>query len=124
MSLENDIFSALKSLVGNRVAPVEFPQPPAVPTWPAIRYTIITTPIQDICGDGDDSTSEQRVQLDVVAATFDGARTLRLQVIAAMQGFVPPARMESSISTKDQATKTYREILEYSIHGSTALGSP
>lgn len=124
MTLEDNIFATLKSLVGNRVAPVAFPQPPAVPTWPAIRYTIITTPIQDICGDGDDDTSEHRVQLDVVAQTYDGARLLRLQVMAAMQGFAPPARLENSLSTRDSDTKTYREILEYSIHGSTGTGSP
>lgn len=125
MSLETDLFATLKSLVGNRVAPVEFPQPPARPTWPAIRYTIVsTTPIQDLCGDGDDDTSDHRVQLDVVAEGFEAARLLRLQVMDAMRSFPVPARLENSISTKDATTKTYREILEYLIQGSTGSGSP
>lgn len=120
MSLEESIYSTLRSLVGNRVAPIEFPQPPARPTWPAIRYSFISTiPVQDICGDGDDATAEPHVQLDIVAEDFDSARALRLQVMAAMQSFTPPARLENSFSTKDFDTKTFREILEYSFHGST-----
>lgn len=120
MSLETDIFDALKTLVGNRVAPVVFPQPPAVPTWPAIRFTIVdSVPTTDLCGDGDDETATPRVQLDVVARTFAAARALRLQVMAAMRGFSPPAILESSTQAYDADTKTYREILDYTIHGSS-----
>jgi hypothetical protein len=124
MSLDADIFTALKSLVGNRVAPVEFPQPPAVPTWPAIRYSYVSiVPIVDICGDDDDTTSETHVQLDVVATTYLAVRALRLQVMAAMRSFVPPAILDLSTSFYDADTKTYRELLEYSFHGSTDSGS-
>lgn len=124
MLLEDNLFSALKTLVGNRVAPEVFPQPPAVPTWPAIRYSIDLTPIADICGDGDDSTSDARVQLDVVAKDFAAARALRLQVLAAMGAFDPPAILQFSSGEYDEETKTYREILQYMIHGSTDMGSP
>jgi hypothetical protein len=124
MSLEDDLFNALRSLVGNRVAPVIFPQPPAVPTWPAIRYDISTTPIADLCGDGEDETSEHRVQLDVVAATFPQARSLRLQVMAVMAVFDPPAIIQFGFSDYDEGTKTYREVMQYLIHGSSSLGSP
>ena len=125
MSIENDLFSALKTLVGNRVAPVEFPQPPAVPTWPAIRYNFVdTVPSIDACGDGGDATAVPRVQLDVVATTFIAARALRLQVMAAMQTFSPPAVLQLSFSTRDADTKTFREILDYQIYPSTTSGSP
>lgn len=124
MSLETDLYSALKSLVGNRVSPVIFPQPPAVPTWPAIRYTVISNvPVTDICGDGDDETSEPRVQLDVVASTFTGARSLRLQVMAVMRTFSPPAILENSSNEYDAETKTYREIMEYIFYGSSPAGN-
>jgi hypothetical protein len=124
MSLDADIFTALKSLVGNRVAPDTFPQPPAVPTWPAIRYTFVSVvPIADICGDDDDTTSETHVQLDLVAATNVAVRALRLQVMAAMRSFFPPAILELSTSGYDADTKTYRWILEYSLHGSTDSGN-
>jgi hypothetical protein len=124
MILEERLFSALKSLVGNRVAPIIFPQPPAVPTWPAIRYSIDTTPVIDICGDGDDSTADTRVQLDVVAKEFAQARSLRLQVLSAMRTFAPPATLQFSTGEFDAETRTFREILQYSIHGSSSMESP
>ena len=124
MSLETDLFSTLKGLVGNRVSPTIFPQPPAVPTWPAICYTFISNvPVTDICGDGDDETSQPRVQLDVVASTFAGARALRLQVMASMRLFSPPAILELSLSDFDAETKTYREVMDYSFHGSSSGGN-
>jgi len=120
MTLEASIFTALKTLVGNRVSPNEFPQPPAVPTWPAIRYTIIdNVPVVDVCGDGDDDTAQPRVQLDVVATTYTAARALRLQVMAAMRTFDPPAILELSSGDYDPETKTYRELLDYTFHGSS-----
>lgn len=123
MSVEDDLFSTLKSLVGNRVAP-SFPQPPKTPTWPAIRYQIISNvPVIDIEGDGDDSTSEQRIQLDVVASTYDAARAIRLQVMAAMKSFDPPVNLSNSNSTTDAETKTSREILQYITYGSSDDGN-
>lgn len=119
MSIENALKTALGSLVGSRVAPVVFPAPPAVPTWPAIRYTIVdTVPVQDRCGDGDDDTSVHRVQLDCVASTFAAARSLRLAVMAAMRSFPVTARLDlSGPSGYDDETKTYRESLDYLVYG-------
>lgn len=120
MTLEADLFSALKSLVGNRMSPNTFPQPPARPTWPAIRYTIIDSiPVVDLCGDGDDATATPRIQLDLVAEEYTAVRALRLQVLPIMQSFSPPAILEFSSSLYDAETKTHREILSYTFHGST-----
>jgi len=124
MSLEADLFSALKSLVGNRMSPDTFPQPPAVPVWPAIRYTFVSNvPFVDLLGDGDDETSEPHVQLDVVATSFSAVRSLRLQVMAAMRTFAPPAILQNTTSEYDSETKTYREIMEYSFFGSSDSGN-
>lgn len=120
MSVETDLFTALKSLVGNRMSPNTFPQPPAVPVWPAIRYAIVdSVPVVELCGDGDDTTAQIRIQLDLVAKTYAGARSLRLSVMAAMRTFTPPAILELSSGEYDEETKTHREILQYSIHGSS-----
>lgn len=126
MTFEADLFTTLKGLVGNRVYPMEFPQPKdptKEPRWPAIRYTFVdAVPEQDICGDGDDQTGTPRVQLDVVsrkALGYDVFRLLRLQVLAAMRNFPTPARLESSGEEPDDQTDTYRARLDYSIHGST-----
>lgn len=121
MSLENDLFATLKSLVGNRMTPNKFPQPPAVPTWPAIRYTFISNvPFVDICGDGDDTTSEPRIQLDLVATTYPSVRSLRLQVMSAMSSFTPPATLQNSSGEYDSETDTHREMLDYIFYGSSA----
>lgn len=120
MSLEADLFSALKSLVGNRMSPNTFPQPPNVPVWPAIRYSVVdSVPVVDLCGDGDDFTAQSRVQLDCVADTYAGARSLRLSVMGVMRTFSPPAILELSSGLYDDETQTHREILQYSFHGST-----
>lgn len=119
MSIDTALFDALKNLVGNRVAPNVFPQPPTKPTWPAIRYTISSTPVQDICGDDDDDTAQISAQLDVVAETYDAARTLRLSVMSAMRTFSPPATLDNDITVFDEETKTHRIILTYTIHGSS-----
>lgn len=125
MSVEVELRTALGDLVGYRVAPIIFPQPPVEPTWPAIRTSIVSsTPIVDICGDGDDETSDLRIQLDVVAATFDAARALRLQVMTRMRSFSPPAILEFSTGEFDEETRTFREILQYSINGSSPSESP
>lgn len=124
MSIEVDLRSTLGTLVGNRVAPVVFPQPPAEPTWPAIRTSVSYSPIIDICGDGDDTTSDITVQLDVVAETYDAGRALRLQVMTRMRTFTPPATLTFSSSEFDEETRTFREILQYSVHGSSAAESP
>lgn len=124
-AIEQLLFAALKDLVGSRVAPVIFPQPPMRPTWPAIRYSILSTvPTIDLCGDGDDSVAEYRVQLDAVASTFKGARDLRLDIMDAMRAFDPPATLELSSSDFDEETKTFRELLQYSIHPSSNEESP
>lgn len=134
MSLESSLYSTLKSLVGNRVSPVIFPQPDGgVPTWPAIRYTQISNvPVVDLCGDGDDTTSEARIQLDVVASTFKAVRALRLQVMSAMStaypaspatADVPVAVLQNTSSEYDPETQTYREQLDYVFIGSSASGN-
>lgn len=118
MSLDADLYAALKSLVGNRVAS-KFPQPPATPTWPAIRYTITRNAIVDVCGGGDDDTAEATVILEIVATTETACRSLRLQVLTAMESFNPPAVPGFSHGDDDPETKTWREIQEFSLHGSS-----
>lgn len=117
MSIETDIHAALDQLVAVRVYPSTFPQ--AV-VWPAIRFTLVSTvPVVDICGDGTDATAFNRVQIDVVSVGYMAMRTLRLQVMAEMRAFNPPAILENSIDDFDSETRTHRAILDYLIHGST-----
>jgi len=120
MSLEDDLFSALKSLVGNRMSPNTFPLAPRIAVWPAIRFIIIDNVAEvDICGDGDDATATPRVQLDIVASTYAAVRALRLQVMARMKTFDPPAIVDGQGSEYEAETNTYRERLDFLFHGSS-----
>ena len=126
MTVEVDLFSTLRSLVSDRVFPQTFEQPSgALPTWPAIRYTITsTTPIEDLCGDGDDETSEISVQIDGVDATYSKMRALRLSIMESMRSFPTPARLSGSFDTFDVETKTHRAVLSYTVSGSSSEDSP
>ncbi len=126
--IEGVVFTALRSLVSDRCYPNTFEQPPdgRLPTWPAIRYTVISTdPTPDICGTDNVSTDDTRLQLDLVAKTHGAALTLRDQVINAMMGLDPPAtRQPGGFTDYDEVTKTYRITMDYQFSASSVAGSP
>lgn len=121
MSLESDLFDALKTLVSNRVYPLTFWQPSgALPTWPAIRYTLSgAEPGATVCGDSGEATADVRVQLDLVATTYTALRTLRTAVLAAMVPFATPALWDGEDEEYDEETKTFRARLDYVIYPSS-----
>lgn len=111
--MDAEIFDAIKGLVSDRVFPVTFPQEP-LPTWPAIRYTPTGGVIdQDACGSGDDETDVPAYQIDVVAKTYDVARTLSNQArdaLGAIGGVLdaPPS------AVYDSEVKCFRVIMQIS----------
>ena len=119
MTVEASLYSELGPLVANRCYPNTFPLTPPNPAWPAIRYAFVSeVPAIALCGNSDDDSADTRVQLDLVAATYSAARGLRQSVMAAMEGFAPPAVLQNSYAQYDAETKTHREILEYMVHAS------
>ena len=91
MSLEQVVFSALSPLVGGRVHAVTIPQEPKTPITPAIVFSFSgNTVTTDVCGAGSDEEADTRVTVDIYSTTFDSARALRLQVLAAMALLSPP----------------------------------
>jgi len=121
MSIEAELFSVLRTTVSDRVYPTVFPQPlSGLPVWPAIRYSIVSsTPVEDLCGDGDDTTADVRVQIDAVDVTYSKMLTLRLAVMEAMRALPTPARLAQSSNDYDDETKTHRAVLEYECSGSS-----
>lgn len=125
MSLKSDLFDALGPLVSNgsvhRCYPDVFPQPPAVPVWPAIRYSVISGEVfPDICGSGADQTDDVLVQIDAVAPTGTARDALRLSIRNAMSTFQPPATLQGVPREEyDAETKTYRASMDYVIYGSS-----
>jgi hypothetical protein len=115
------VFTALRSLVNDRVYPSTFAQPDGnLPSWPAIRYTITAAdPHAEICGTDVGETDDARVQIDVVAKSYGAMVTLRDQVMAALQTVTPPAVRDGSFETYDTETKTHRAVLEYSFYPSS-----
>lgn len=125
--IEGVVFTALRSLVGDRCYPITFLQPPdnTLPTWPAIRYTVTSSDnAADICGTDDVDTDDTFVQIDIVAKTHGAVLTLRDQVITAMMGLTPPATRQNQFQFHDEITKTYRVTLDYQFSASSPAGSP
>lgn len=120
------IKDAIGDLVGGRVYANTFPQESASPTWPAVRFTVITeTNFPDQCGSDDTATDDVSVQIDVVAQTYDAMRTLKANVITRMATATTPAvRQPGGGEEFDAPTKTHRAILEYLFQPSSAADSP
>lgn len=120
MSIESDLYQALRGLVSDRVYPLTFPQGLTLPVWPAIRYAFVSADAAtDLCGDNGDVTADVRVQVDAVALTFKDMRALRLQVLSAMEDFDPPAIWSGDFEEFDAETKTFRCSLDFVIYPSS-----
>lgn len=117
------VVTALNPLVSNRVYRNVFPQAPATPIWPAIRYTFISvTASQDICGDGGEETADYRVQIDLVDREDKGPTTfadLSALVKAALAPLQPIYVWDSEFEEFDLDTKTNRLSMDYLVFPST-----
>lgn len=123
MSIEQVVFAALAPLVGSRVHAVVMPQEPKTPITPAMVFTIVTNAVaQDICGAGTDDEADTRVQVDVYSTTFDQARALRLQALAAMALLVPPMvwQGDNTVAPYDPDLKLHRCSLDFVQYPSSA----
>lgn len=121
MSFEQVVYSALAPLVANRVHAVTFPQQPATPITPAILFTFVSDePGQDICGAGTDAVTDTRVQVDVYSTTFDSARALRLQILAALAALSPPVIFQGGFSTYEPDLKLHRCSMDFIVFPSSA----
>lgn len=107
--------AACKSIFSGRFYPDTFLQKDGgLPQWPAGRYTIISADnTETVCGTDDQSTDDTRVQIDVVANTYDERETKTSAVIAAMMNLEPPASRVGLFKTFDEETRTYRTVLDY-----------
>lgn len=113
MTIEDTIFTTLKSLVGNRCYPDTLEQSATAPTWPAIRYSLISEePDVSLCGDTPES-ADPRFQIDCIDMTKEAAVSLRASVKAALATLTdPPAVCVNSFNDYDADTKTYRASID------------
>lgn len=120
MNIGDTVFAALDGLVSNRCYPNTFPQE-AQPTWPAIRYSVISRdPDQTIDGTDNGDSDDIRVQVDFVATSYEAARTLRNSGDTAMRAITtPPCVRVAEFETYDVETKTHRFVVDYLFHPST-----
>lgn len=121
MSIPEVIYQELRALVADRVYPSVFPQGDRLPTWPAIRFTLVSAdPEPSLCGTNDEGTDSTRVQVDIVASTYDGMRALKAQVIAALETTDPPCvREPGGFETYDAETKTHRATVDFTFYPSS-----
>jgi hypothetical protein len=117
------VVAALRPLVGNRVYTRTFLQPSGLPTWPAIRLSVVSAvPYPDACGDGGDEGADFRLQVDVAHAASAGEtaiQTLRASVKAAMTALGAEYAWAGEFNDYDEATKTNRVALDYLVYLST-----
>ena len=125
MNIGDDLFDTLKGLVANRVRPDHFPQAPATPIWPAIRYQIISGQnFATINDDGTYETDDVRIQIWLVASSSRAREVLWEEVRAAMKTFYPPAWLQGPPTSESNAdAKTYAYTVDYIVHGSSASGN-
>lgn len=128
MSIETVLFSRLRlipqlALAGGRYAvyPDVFPEAPAMPVWPALRYTLAGGTIYpDLAGSGDEDGDDVRVQIDAVAATSLARRELWNAVRDAMKGLDPPAVLQApAVFSYDSETKTWRAMGDFILYSSS-----
>jgi Protein of unknown function (DUF3168) len=134
--IEGIVFTALRSLTNDRCYVNNFPQEaigapattsPAIasPTWPAIRYQVISSSnVPTICGTDTMDTDDTRVQIDVVAKTYGAMKALCDQVIAALAATDPPCSREGFFTGYDELTKTHQGSIDFVFYASSAAGSP
>lgn len=122
MSIPDLIYQSLRALVADRIWPNRFGQPDGSPVWPAIRYTIVVNdPAASLCGTDDEDTDDVIVQFDIVAATYAAMRTLKAQLITALDNTDPPcSRQPGGFETWDAETKTHRAVLDFRFQQSSA----
>lgn len=123
MTLEAVITAALDPIVAGRVHAVVFAQDQKTPITPAILFSFSgNTVIQDICGAGTDEEADTRITVDVYSTTFDQARALRLQVLAAMALLVPPVvwQGDNPAQAYDPELKLHRCSMDFFHYPSSA----
>lgn len=124
MSDKTTISSAVVTLLGpivsSRVYRNVFPQPPASPVWPAIRYSFPSvTPYADMCGDGGEEVADFRLQLDVVILESKGPSAflnLCAQVKSAMATLAPIYVWDGDFEEFDLDTKTNKMTIDYVVY--------
>jgi len=116
MNVPETIFTALRSLVSDRVYPNTFPQSPIVPVWPAIRYSLVSGDnFPNACGSSDEDEDDLTVNLDIVAESWTDMRLVKASVITALQLVVDPPciRQPGGFETFDGETRTHRARVTY-----------
>ncbi len=121
MTLQAQIFDALKALVNNEVRPDEFRQNNKQEVQvPAIRFTLTGGDVfPDLCG-VIVADSNPRYQFDVVHRTAAERDALVTQVHGALAAFVdPPCILEGlPFDQRDPETKLYRSTFFYTFYPS------
>lgn len=131
MAIGDQIFTVLRGLVSDRCYPIQFPEelidPPKIrdvtvpyPTWPAIRYQLVGAENADtICGTDYEDTDNSQYQIDFVATTYDGMKTLVTSGIAALMLTTTPCSRDFYFEDFDEETKTFRGIVRITFYPSS-----
>lgn len=125
--IDATVRAALKDIFSGNVYANVFPQlsnGQINSKLPAARFQIVSaTNAGTVCGTGDRSTDDTRIQVDVVAGDWDALSPLVDDVIAAMQATDPPCTRDNYFTTFDEPTRTHRAVLDFIFTPSSAVTS-
>ena len=109
--LEELLYAALGPLVAGRAHPVIVPQEAS---YPCIRYaTVIAQPENSTTGSS--GLVRSLVQVDLYAEEYAALRTLREQVVTAMQAFQLENILTDETEAYEPDPKLFRRVLSYSM---------
>lgn len=111
MAVEGDLQTLLAALVSGRAYPMVAPQGVVKPY---IIYHVVSN-VPSVSLDGPNGTENRRMQVDVWADTYGGAKTLEGQVKAAMAA---ASIVNVPLSTRDEyesETQLFRVSMDYSV---------
>ncbi len=126
MTYETELFNSLSPLAaltdnGRAYYVNVFPQKGAPSPWPAIRTTLVSgVPDATICGNGSDSETDFRIQIDGIASTAKERTALRLAIQAAMRVLPTPCLCDNFEDSYDTEAKGYRTRLDFLLLPSSA----
>lgn len=118
MTIESDIKSALdgyaglSTLVGSRNYFIRLPQEPTYPN--TVTNRVVSNPLNAL--DGRNEKQNARFRIDARGETYDSARDVAAQVIAAMEAASFTAVLiDDSDFPYEPEVKTYRVVLDFSV---------
>lgn len=113
MSIQTELRALLGPLVGDRVYPVVAPESPTAPY--ATYQRVAAVPQNVMAGNGGESLTNTRLQIDVYATTYGEAQAKAEAIKAALRGWAVQNVTNSEQDLYESDVKLHRVMIDISI---------